>query len=124
MLLGKAIQRAFTTKVTRVTKHDLLGVTMEFEPVSGQIIRVALDVHSELGPGLLESAYRAFLCADLVALGLRVQKEVPLPITYHGVQLEIGYRIDLVVEDVVVEIKTVAKLLPVHEAQLLSYLRL
>jgi GxxExxY protein len=98
---------------------------MQFDPVTNQIIRVALDVHSALGPGLLESAYRACLAHDLVYRGLRVRTEVPLPVSYNGIRLELGYRMDLVVEDeVVVEIKTVQKLLPVHEAQLLSYLRL
>lgn len=98
---------------------------MKFDIVSNHIIRAALDVHSALGPGLLESAYRACLARELSLRGLRVQVEVPLPVNYKGVRLELGYRIDVVVEDtVVVEIKTVRKLLPVHEAQLLSYLRL
>ena len=95
------------------------------ETISREIIRAALSVHSALGPGLLESAYRACLSHDLALRGLKVQAEVPLSVRYNGIQLDIGYRIDMVVEGiVVVELKTVNRLLPVHEAQLLSYLRL
>ncbi len=95
------------------------------ETITREIIRASLKVHSALGPGLLESAYRACLSDDLAVRELQVQAEVPLPVRYNGIQLDIGYRIDLVVEDiVVVELKTVNRLLPVHEAQLLSYLRL
>jgi GxxExxY protein len=98
---------------------------MQFDSVTNQIIRIALDVHSALGPGLLESAYRACLAHDLAYRGVSVRTEVPLPVSYNGIRLELGYRMDLVVEEkVVVEVKTVQKLLPVHEAQLLSYLRL
>ena len=85
----------------------------------------AMKVHSKLGPGMLESAYGACLAHELRIRGLSVRAQVPLPIVYEGVRIEIGYRIDLLVEEeVVVELKTVAKLLPIHEAQLLSYLRL
>ena len=98
---------------------------MKFDIVSNHVIRAALDVHSALGPGLLESAYRACLAQELALRGLKVQAEVPLPVSYKGTRVELGYRMDLVVEEsVVVEVKTVQKLLPVHEAQLLSYLRL
>jgi len=93
--------------------------------ITGEIIHGALRVHSGLGPGLLESAYRTFLCHELIQKGLRVQSEVPIPVTYNGVVVDVGYRIDLLVEDVVlVELKSVSKLQPVHHAQLLSYLRL
>lgn len=82
-------------------------------------------VHSALGPGLLESAYRTCLCHELSKSGLRFEKEIALPITYDGITLETGYRIDLVVEDyVIVELKAVSRSLPIHEAQLLSYLKL
>ena len=90
-----------------------------------RIIGAALRVHSLLGPGLLESAYEACLAYELMERGLRVQRHVPLPIVYGTVVLEAGYRLDLVVnESVIVEVKTVRVLLPIHEAQLLSYLRL
>lgn len=93
--------------------------------ISGTVIDSAVRVHSALGPGLLETAYRACLARELAIRGIAVQQEVPLPITYAGQTLEVGYRLDLLVEDlVVVEIKAVESLAPVHRAQLLSYLKL
>lgn len=98
---------------------------MELNDVSGEIVRAAIRVHSALGPGLLESAYRACLCHELSKRGLRTAVEVALPLRYDGLAVDVGYRLDLLVEDaVIVELKTVSKLLPVHQAQLLSYLRL
>ena len=98
---------------------------MEFDLVSGAILRGAIRVHKALGPGLLESAYRACLCHELQKRGFVVQKELPLPLHYDGLKLDMGYRIDLLVEDsVIVELKVVSRLLPVHEAQLLSYMKL
>jgi GxxExxY protein len=93
--------------------------------ISGQIVDSAMAVHTALGPGLLESAYQAALAFELRSRDFNVQTELPLPVTYRDVVLEIGYRLDLVVEDeVVVEIKSVDSLAPIHQAQLLSYLRL
>ena len=93
--------------------------------ITGEIIGSAIEVHKELGPGLLESAYEECLCRELSLRGVSFQRQVPLPVVYKGVRLDCGYRIDLVVDDkVVVELKTVDKLLPVHEAQLLTYLKL
>lgn len=84
-----------------------------------------MRVHSALGPGLLESAYRLCLAHELRKRGFAVQLEVPLPITYDGVQIDAGYRIDILVDGaVLVEVKAVMKLHPIHEAQLLSYLKL
>lgn len=84
-----------------------------------------MKVHSLLGPGLLESAYEACLAHELRARGFRVETQVGLPVVYEGTKLEVGYRIDLLVESsVVVEVKCVETVQPVHEAQLLSYLRL
>jgi len=98
---------------------------MELNEISGEIVGAAIKVHSALGPGLLESAYRACLRRELSKQGLRSDVEVVLPLTYDGLTIDIGYRLDLLVEDaVIVELKTVRKLLPVHQAQLLSYLRL
>lgn len=92
---------------------------------TGQVVNAAMKVHSALGPGLLEGAYLACLAYELRERGLSVVAQVPLPIHYQGVNIELGYRIDLLVEDtVVVELKAVARLLPIHEAQLLSYLKL
>ena len=92
---------------------------------SGQVVDAAMRVHSALGPGLLEGAYEACLAYELRQRGLRVVAQLPLPVVYEGVRIELGYRVDLLVDDaVVVELKAVAKLLPIHEAQLLSYLKL
>jgi GxxExxY protein len=92
---------------------------------SGQVVDAAIRVHSALGPGLLESAYEACLAFELRKRGLRVLTQVPLAIVYEGVRIELGYRVDLLVDDaVVIEVKAMGKVLPVHEAQLLSYLRL
>jgi GxxExxY protein len=93
--------------------------------LSGAVVDAALDVHSAIGPGLLESAYRVCLVHELRSRRIDVATEVPLPIYYKGVKLEAGYRMDLVVEnEIVVELKSIAKLLDVHIAQLLSHLRL
>jgi GxxExxY protein len=95
------------------------------EDITSDVIGAAIDVHRVLGPGLLESAYEACLAYELVRRGRRVERQKSLPIQYGDVSLEGGYRIDMLVDDVVVvELKSVAQLLPVHDAQLLSYLRL
>jgi len=89
------------------------------------IIGVAIGIHKALGPGLLESAYEACMVYDLTQTGLRVEQQKPLPVVYREVKLECGYRLDLLVEnEVIVEIKSTEKFLPIHKAQLLSYLRL
>lgn len=98
---------------------------MTINETSGQIVDAAIAVHSALGPGLLESAYQACLAHELRKRGLRVRTEVPMPLVYDGISLDLAYRLDMIVEEsVVVETKALAKLLPIHEAQLLSYLKL
>ena len=93
--------------------------------ITGAVITAAMKVHSALGPGLLESAYQACLAHELRTRGLAVATEVPQPVVYEGQKLEVGYRIDLVIEGrVVVEVKSVDALHPIHQAQLLSYMRL
>ncbi|GDX99167.1 hypothetical protein LBMAG48_15710 [Phycisphaerae bacterium] len=95
------------------------------DPLTKQVIGCAIEVHRTLGPGLLESAYEACLVHELTIAGLRALAQVPLAIEYKGVRLDIGYRLDLLIEDrLVIEVKAVEKVLPVHEAQLLTYLRL
>lgn len=92
---------------------------------SGQVVDAAMRVHSVLGPGVLEGAYEACLAHELRSRGLHVLVQVPLPVTYRGVRIELGYRVDLIVDGtVIVELKAVSKVLPVHEAQLLSYLKM
>jgi GxxExxY protein len=93
--------------------------------ITGAVVNSAMKVHSILGPGLLESAYQACLAHELRSRGLEVATQVALPVVYEGQKLEVGYRIDLLVEDrVVVEVKSVEAIRPIHEAQLLSYMRL
>ena len=93
--------------------------------ITEKIIGVAIDIHRELGPGLLESAYEACMVYDLSQISMKVERQKPLPIVYKGVKLDCGYRLDLLVQDeVIVEIKSVEKLAPIHKAQLLSYLKL
>ena len=92
--------------------------------LTGRIIGAAIEVHRHLGPGLLESDYEECLCYELSILGLQFQRQVHLPMSYKGVLLDYSYRIDILVEDVVIlEIKAVDGLLPIHTAQLLTYLK-
>ena len=100
-------------------------MTAKLNTLTEQIIGAAIEVHRALGPGLLESVYEACLAQELMVRGLRTARQVPLPVRYKGVRVDCGYRVDLWVEGAVIaELKTVAKLEPIHLAQLLSYLRL
>ena len=93
--------------------------------ITERIIHAAIEVHKVLGPGLLESAYQACTAFELVEEGLKVDQQKPLPVEYKGMHLDAGYRLDMVVNDsVIVEFKSIDSLAPIHEAQLLSYLRL
>jgi GxxExxY protein len=97
----------------------------DLNPLSGIIVDSAIQVHSAIGPGLLESAYETCLAYELRDRGLLVRTQVLLPIMCKAIKMNVAYRIDLRVEEsVIVELKTVSKLLPIHEAQLLTYLRL
>ena len=97
----------------------------ELNKITEAIIGAAIEVHRALGPGLLESAYVACLVYELIQRGYKVLQQVPLPLIYKDVKLDCGYRLDLLINDVViVEVKSVERLEPIHEAQLLSYLRL
>jgi GxxExxY protein len=89
------------------------------------IVGAAIEIHRQLGPGLLESAYERCLSRELLVRGIPFQRQVPLPVEYRGVQLDCGYRLDLVVaESIIVEVKAVSKVLPIHRAQVLTYLKL
>lgn len=100
-------------------------VTPQVNAITRQIIGAAMKIHTALGPGLLESAYRACLIHELRKQGIRVASEVGLPVVYDGEKMDLGYRIDLIVADsVIVEIKCVEAINPVHKSQLLSYMRL
>ena len=97
----------------------------ERDPLTERVIGLAIDVHRTLGPGLLESAYEECLCAELEDAGFTHARQVPLPIVYKGRRLDCGYRLDVVVERaLILEIKSVEQLLPIHDAQILTYLRL
>ena len=98
---------------------------MEINRITETIIGAAIEVHRALGPGLLESVYEECLCRELSLRGIPFERQRSLPVEYKGLRLDCGYRLDLLVADtVVVEIKAVESLLPIHEAQLLTYLRL
>ncbi len=102
-----------------------MGENPGYSDYSAEILNAAMRVHTLMGPGLLESAYEACLAYELRKRGFRVETQVPVPVAYDGVELEVGYRIDMLANDeVIVELKTVTKLLLVHQAQLLSHLRL
>lgn len=98
---------------------------MPLNDVSGQVVDAAMKVHSVLGPGLLESAYEQCMLYELHRRGLRAVAQVELPVIYESVRINAGYRIDLLVEDaVIVELKAVEKVLPIHKAQIISYLKI
>ncbi len=98
---------------------------MHINEITHAVIGAAMEVHRSLGPGLLESSYEVCLCRELDLRGIPFERQRPLPVSYKGVQLEAGYRLDvLVAKQVVVELKAVESLLPIHEAQLLTYLKL
>ena len=102
-----------------------MGEKEELDKITEAIIGASIQVHQALGPGLLESAYSTCLAFELLDLGYKVEKEKPLLLIYKSITLDCAYRLDLLIEDkVIVEIKSVEQLLPIHQAQLLSYLKL
>ena len=105
-------------------EHDNTA-TRKLWDLSERVLGACIEVHCHLGPGLLESAYEECLCYELSLRGLKFARQKPLPVVYKGVVLDCGYRLDLVVEEgLVLELKAVDRLLPVHEAQVLTYLKL
>jgi len=110
---------------TEAQRHREERLVDPRDSLTERVIGLAIEVHRGLGPGLLESAYEECLCFELKAAAISFARQVPLPVTYKTVRLECGYRMDLVVEQrLVIEMKTVERLLPVHDAQLLTYLKL
>jgi GxxExxY protein len=98
---------------------------MEFDALSHRVIGCALEVHKHLGPGLLESTYEQCLAHELGQAGVAFKTQHPVPVAYKGVLLDCGYRVDMLVDDrMILELKSVDKLLPIHEAQLLTYMKL
>ena len=113
-------EEELTTKITKGTKKKL-----EFDPLSNRVIGCGIEVHRYLGPGLLESTYEHCLAAELAMAGIPFVLRAPLPVIYKGRMVECGYRVDLFVDGrLIVEIKSVEALAPIHEAQLLTYMKL
>jgi GxxExxY protein len=113
-----------STEVAEITEAGIPGA-LGLNRLTELIIGAAIEVHRNTGPGLMESVYEECLCYELSQLGLRFQRQIELPVGYKSIKLKCGFRMDLVVEDVVVlELKTVDQLLPIHSAQLLTYLKL
>jgi GxxExxY protein len=101
------------------------GTKLIFQDLTEQIIGAAIEVHKAIGPGLLESVYQECMCHELNLRGLRFRREVVVPVTYKGFPLNCGYRLDLIVDEtVILELKSAARIIPVHEARLLTYLKL
>jgi GxxExxY protein len=97
---------------------------MEFENLSKEIIGAAIEVHKFLGPGLLESAYEECLCYELGNRGLKYERQKPIPVVYKEIKLECGYRVDIIIENkILVELKSVDAINPIHEAIVLTYLK-
>ena len=97
---------------------------MEFESLSKDVLGAAIEVHKHLGPGLLESAYEECLSFELVQRGYKIEQQKPIPVVYKEIKLDCGYRIDILVEDkLVLELKSVDCFNPVHEAQILTYMK-
>lgn len=98
---------------------------MHENEISGKVIGAAIGLHKDIGPGLLESVYESALCYELKELGLQVRTQVPMPLVYKNIRQEIGFRLDMIVEEkLVIEIKSVESLAPVHFSQVLTYLKL
>ena len=110
-------------RIPEVTWHD--GKLTQFADGSDTVIGACIEVHRQLGPGLLESTYESCLCHELALRGIPFRRQVPVPLSYKGLSLDCAYRMDLVVDaQILVELKVVVRLLPVHESQALTYLRL
>jgi len=110
---------------TKPESTEVAESTEKLVALTEKIIGAAIEVHKLTGPGLMESAYEECLCYELGQLGLSFKRQVDLPLTYKGIKLDCGYKLDVVVEDaVVLELKAVEQLLPIHTAQLLTYLKL
>ena len=104
---------------------EVIMIKSEYNKLTGEIISAAIEVHKELGPGLLESVYEYCLMEEFERRGIKARNQVPLPLHYKGVKLDKGFYIDILVEDlIIVELKAVEVILPVHEVQLVTYLKL
>jgi len=112
------------TKGTKNNKMTFESIDPELDKAASEVVDASLKIHRTFGSGLLESAYEACLVHELKKRGLKVESQVPVPLIYEGVKLDIGFRIDLLVQGLlIVELKAVEELLPIHEAQVLTYLK-
>ena len=106
-------------------RSDIIAAPRQNDLLTAKAIGFAIEIHRILGPGLLESAYEECLCFELKQNGLAFRRQVSLPVIYKCVRLDCGHRLDIVIEDqVIIELKTVERLMPIHEAQILTYLKL
>ena len=102
-----------------------MAITFHNDPLTEKVIGLAIEVHRQLRPGLLESAYEACLCYELAQAKFDFERQLALPVVYKSVRLDCGYRLDVVVENrVILELKTVERLVPIHEAQVITYMKL
>jgi len=106
-------------------RSDIIAAPRQNDLLTAKAIGFAIEIHRILGPGLLESAYEECLCFELKQNGLAFRRQVSLPVIYKCVRIDCGHRLDIVIEDqVIIELKTVERLMPIHEAQILTYLKL
>ena len=120
-ILFYTVKKLLTTKSTK----DRKGVKMEFDTLSNQVIGCAIEVHRVLGPGLLESTYEQCLAHELGQVGIGFKLQQALPVQYKGIRLDCGYRVDVLVQDkLILELKSVDAILGIHQAQLLTYMKL
>ncbi|MDP8234822.1 MAG: GxxExxY protein [Candidatus Erginobacter occultus] len=116
--------KKFTAEARRTRRRGEVNALKEND-LATAIIGAAIEVHKTLGPGLLESAYQASLARELSLKNIRYEREKALPLEYKGIKLDCGYRLDFIIEGlVIVELKSVEKILPIHQAQILTYLKL
>jgi GxxExxY protein len=108
-----------------LSENSNVRIVMDINKLSSRIIGAAIELHKALGPGLLESAYEKCICHELSIGGLSLERQKPLAVRYKGINLDCGYRLDVVVEDtIILELKSCEKIEPIHKAQLLTYLKL
>lgn len=125
MILNRGDAKTRRKPESRQTMFDTDPVSERINSLTERVIGLAIDVHRAIGPGLLESAYEECLCYELSQNGLRFERQVELPVVYKQVRLDCGYRLDIIIEDLVIlEVKAVDRIISIHEAQLLSYLRM
>ena len=115
----------WTAKTPRERRFKIFEMMITIDAIAAEIVDSALKIHKELGPGLLESAYEACLEHELTKRGFTVERQKPQPVHYDGMIIDAGYRLDLLVNDlVIIELKAVSELAPIHQAQLTTYLKL